>query len=54
VRIKAARHEADLDIREDRIDERLHEIEEREARLTAREEDLAGYVANVQQRFTAA
>ena len=48
------RTEADLELREDKLEQRLTEVEEREQRLETREQDLAGYVASVQQRFTAA
>ena len=54
LRIRYARTEADLELREDKLDTRLGEMQEREQRLEKREQDLAGYVASVQQQFTAA
>ena len=54
VRVHEARREAELELREDRLEERLRELAEREARMEQREHDLAGYVATVQQRFSAA
>jgi hypothetical protein len=54
VRVREARHEADLELREDRLDERAREIEEREQRIDEREADLTSYVARVQGQFNAA
>jgi hypothetical protein len=54
VRMREARHEADLELREDKLDERAREIEEREQRLDEREADLTSYVARVQGQFNAA
>ena len=54
LRFQSARHEADLELREDKVDERLHDVEERERRLEQREADLSTYVISVQERFSAA
>ena len=54
LRVRYARTEGELDLREDKLEERLQEVEERERRLEQRERDLAGYVASVQERITAA
>jgi uncharacterized protein (DUF3084 family) len=54
LRIRYARTEADLELREDKLEHRATEVEEREQRIETRESDLAGYVASVQHRFTAA
>ena len=54
LRVRYARSEGDLDLREDKLEDRLKDLEEREQRLEQRERDLAGYVASVQERFTAA
>ena len=53
-RLRFARTDADLELREHKLEQRLAELEEREERLDTREQDLAGYVATVQQRFSAA
>ena len=52
--IPAVAGPGELDLREDKINDRLRELVERETRMEQREQDLAGYVASVQQRFTAA
>jgi chromosome segregation ATPase len=54
LRVRYARTEGELDLREDKLEERLQEVEERERRLEQRERDMAGYVASVQERITAA
>jgi chromosome segregation ATPase len=54
LRVRYARTEGDLDLREDKLEDRLKDLEERERRLEQRERDIAGYVASVQERFTAA
>jgi len=54
LRVRYARTEGELDLREDKIDDRLKDVEEREQRLEQRERDMAGYVASVQERITAA
>jgi hypothetical protein len=54
LRRRYANTESDLDLREDKLDALASTLEERERRLEAREADLAGYVASVQQQFSAA
>jgi len=54
LRVRYARTEGEQDLREDKLEDRLKDIEEREQRLDQRERDIAGYVASVQERFTAA
>jgi chromosome segregation ATPase len=54
LRVRYARTEGELDLREDKLEDRLKDVEEREQRLEQRERDIAGYVASVQERFTAA
>jgi chromosome segregation ATPase len=54
LRMRYARTEGELDLREDKLEDRLKDVEEREQRLEQRERDIAGYVASVQERFTAA
>jgi CHASE3 domain sensor protein len=52
--VRYARTEGELDLREDKLEDALKDLEEREQRLEQRERDIAGYVASVQERFTAA
>jgi chromosome segregation ATPase len=54
LRVRYARTEGELDLREDKLEDRLKDVEDREQRLEQRERDIAGYVASVQERFTAA
>jgi hypothetical protein len=54
VRLREARSVADIELREDKLEDLAAEIEEREQRLGERESDLAAYVARVQGQFNAA
>ena len=54
LRLKFARLEADLELREDSLDERKRDVEERESRLDQREADLTQYVTSVQSQISAA
>ena len=54
LRLKFARLEADLELREDALDERKRDVEEREARVDRREADLTQYVTSVQSQISAA
>jgi chromosome segregation ATPase len=51
LRLRDARAEAELDLREQRLLDLLSEIEVRERRADERERDLVGYVGEVQQRL---
>ena len=54
MRVALARSEADVELREDKVEEQLRDVEEREARLAQREADLNRYVTAVQGRISAA
>jgi hypothetical protein len=47
-----ARFEADLQLREDKLDDLARDLREREDLLAARENDLADYVSELQGRFS--
>jgi len=51
LRLREARLQADAEIREDRLDDLAKELAAREQRIARREQDLAGYVGELQEKF---
>jgi septal ring factor EnvC (AmiA/AmiB activator) len=51
LRRREARLDADLELREDKLERLAEEVAERERRLTDREQDLASFVGELQQQI---
>jgi chromosome segregation ATPase len=51
LRVREARVEVDAEIREDRLDDLARDLAAREQRFARREQDLAGYVGELQEKF---